>query len=73
MQDSDTSDLIFDVAALITTASQAMTLGDIIATGTPAGVDHARKPPVWLRQGETIEVEGIGVATNRIARRTARG
>ena len=47
--------------------------GDIIATGTPAGVGHARKPPVWMREGDTIEVEieGIGIATNQIARRAS--
>ena len=75
MQDSNTGDLIFDVATLITTISQAMTLepGDVIATGTPAGVGHARKPPVWMRVGDTIEIEieGIGRATNRIARRAS--
>ncbi len=75
MQDSNTADLIFDVATLITVLSEAMTLepGDIIATGTPSGVGHARKPPVWMREGDEIEVEieGIGRVTNRIARRAA--
>ena len=73
MQDSNTADLIFDVATLIATLSEAMTLepGDVIATGTPSGVGHARKPPVWMREGDEIavEIEGIGQATNRIARR----
>ena len=75
MQDSNTGDLIFDVATLISTLSESMTLepGDVIATGTPAGVGHARKPPVWMREGDEIEIEieGIGRATNPIRRRSA--
>lgn len=74
MQDSNTADLIFDVATLITVLSEAMTLepGDIIATGTPAGVGYARKPPLFLGEGDRleIEIEGIGTATNVVARRT---
>ena len=73
MQDGDTGDMIFDVATLVTVLSEAMTLepGDVIATGTPAGVGYARKPPVFLREGDQIEIEieGIGKATNPIARR----
>ena len=73
MQDSDTADMIFDVAALITTLSEAMTLepGDVIATGTPSGVGYARKPPVFLREGDRIEVEieKIGTIVNGVARR----
>ena len=73
MQDGDTGDMIFDVATLITFLSEAMTLepGDVIATGTPAGVGYARKPPVFLREGDQIEIEiaGIGKATNPIGRR----
>lgn len=73
MQDSNTSDLIFDVATLIVTLSEVMTLekGDIIATGTPAGVGYARKPPVFMREGDTVEVEieAIGTVSSRIARR----
>ncbi|MGY2737159.1 fumarylacetoacetate hydrolase family protein [Sphingomonas sp. UYP23] len=73
MQDSNTADLIFDVAQLITTLSEAMTLepGDIIATGTPAGVGYAKTPPVFLREGDhlEIEIEQIGIASNRVARR----
>ena len=75
MQDSNTSDLIFDVATLITTLSEAMTLepGDVIATGTPAGVGYARTPPVFMREGDRIEVEieSVGNASNLIARRGA--
>jgi 2-keto-4-pentenoate hydratase/2-oxohepta-3-ene-1,7-dioic acid hydratase in catechol pathway len=73
MQDSNTSDMIFDVATLIATLSEAMTLepGDVIATGTPAGVGYARKPPIFLRPGDCsqIEIEGIGTLSNVIARR----
>jgi 2-keto-4-pentenoate hydratase/2-oxohepta-3-ene-1,7-dioic acid hydratase in catechol pathway len=74
MQDSDTGDMIFDVATLIATLSEAMTLepGDVIATGTPAGVGFARKPTVYMRPGDRceIEIEGIGTLTNTIARRS---
>ena len=76
MQDSNTADLIFDVATLITTLSEAMTLepGDIIATGTPAGVGYAQKPPFFLSEGDRleIEIEQIGVANNLVARRPTR-
>ncbi len=73
MQDSNTGDMIFDVATLVATLSEAMTLepGDVIATGTPSGVGYARKPPVFLRPGDCIqiEIEGIGTLSNTIARR----
>ncbi|WP_293883260.1 fumarylacetoacetate hydrolase family protein [Sphingomonas sp.] len=73
MQDSDTADMIFDVASLIATLSEAMTLepGDVIATGTPSGVGYARKPPVFMKPGDVceIEIERIGVLTNTIVRR----
>ena len=75
MQDGNTNDMIFDVAALIATLSEAMTLepGDVIATGTPAGVGYARKPPVFLHEGDKIEVEieRIGTLTNMVAPREA--
>jgi len=75
MQDSNTADMIFDVAALVSTLSEAMTLepGDVIATGTPSGVGYARKPPVFMREGDRIEIEieGIGIAANVVARRGA--
>jgi 2-keto-4-pentenoate hydratase/2-oxohepta-3-ene-1,7-dioic acid hydratase in catechol pathway len=73
MQDSDTGDMIFDVATLIATLSEGMTLepGDVIATGTPSGVGYARTPPVFMKPGDTIniEIEKIGVLTNTIAPR----
>jgi len=75
MQDSSTADLIFDVATLVATLSQAMTLepGDVIATGTPAGVGYARTPPVFMRPGDRIEVEieGVGILANTVAARSA--
>jgi 2-keto-4-pentenoate hydratase/2-oxohepta-3-ene-1,7-dioic acid hydratase in catechol pathway len=73
MQDSNTSDMIFDVPTLISTLSQAMTLepGDVIATGTPSGVGYARKPPVFMKPGDVceIEIEGIGTLSNGVERR----
>lgn len=59
MQDSNTRELIFDVAALIEYLSHGITLepGDIIATGTPPGVGDVRKPPVYLKHGDVIQVE----------------
>ncbi|HEX5957752.1 MAG TPA: fumarylacetoacetate hydrolase family protein [Hyphomicrobiaceae bacterium] len=70
MQDSNTADMIFDTVKLIAILSEFMTLepGDMIATGTPSGVAHARKPPAWMKAGDTVEVEleGIGVLRNPI-------
>ncbi|PHS00005.1 MAG: fumarylacetoacetate hydrolase [Blastopirellula sp.] len=70
MQDSSTSQLIFKVDQLITYLSQICTLlpGDLIYTGTPPGVGMARKPPVFLKPGDTVEVEieKIGVLTNPV-------
>jgi 2-keto-4-pentenoate hydratase/2-oxohepta-3-ene-1,7-dioic acid hydratase in catechol pathway len=64
MQDSNTDQLIFGVPALIEFLSQSMTLepGDVIATGTPPGVGFARKPPVFLKPGDDMQVliEGMG-------------
>ncbi len=71
MQDGNTSDMIFDVATLIAIVSEVMTLepGDVIATGTPAGVGYARKPPFFLKAGDHCEVEiaGIGCLSNIVA------
>src|SRR5207247_11214236 len=59
MQDANTDQLIFGVPELIEFLSQTITLepGDVIATGTPSGVGFARKPPVFLRPGDMMEVE----------------
>jgi 2-keto-4-pentenoate hydratase/2-oxohepta-3-ene-1,7-dioic acid hydratase in catechol pathway len=71
MQDSNTSQMIFPVAALISILSSFTTLepGDVIVTGTPSGVGHARKPPVYLKAGDVVDAEigGIGVLTNPVA------
>lgn len=70
MQDWNTSDMIFDVPALIEFLSGSTTLlpGTVILTGTPHGVGMARQPPVWLQPGDTvtIEIEGIGALTNPV-------
>ena len=72
MQDSSTAEMIFSVAEVISFASQTMTLepGDLIATGTPAGVGFMREPPVFLRDGDevTVEIEGLGALTNPVRR-----
>ena len=68
-QDARTSDLIFDIPTLIETCSRGITLlpGDIIATGTAAGVGMGMKPPRWLQHGDVvrIEIDGIGTLLNR--------
>ena len=71
MQSAPVSDLIFDVPTLIEYCSTFARLepGDVIATGTPGGVGAARKPPVWLRDGDTVEVtiSRIGTLMNPVA------
>ena len=71
MQDTNTSDMVFNVAFAISYLSQAMTLepGDLLATGTPSGVGYARTPPVWMKPGDMveIEIEGIGILSNPVA------
>ena len=68
-QDARTSDLIFDIPSLIETCSRGITLlpGDIIATGTAAGVGMGMKPPRWLQHGDVvrIEIDGLGQLQNR--------
>ncbi len=68
-QDGDTRDMIFDIPTLIETCSRGITLlpGDVIATGTPAGVGMGFKPPKWLGAGDVvrIEIDGIGTIENR--------
>ena len=67
MQDSNTKQLIFRVDELIAYLSQVFTLepGDLIFTGTPPGVGIARKPPVFLKAGDVVEVEIDGLGTLR--------
>ncbi|MES2976792.1 MAG: fumarylacetoacetate hydrolase family protein [Pseudomonadota bacterium] len=68
-QDGQTTDLIFDIPTLIETCSRGITLypGDVIATGTPAGVGMGLTPPQYLKAGDVvrIEIDGIGVIENR--------
>jgi len=68
-QDAQTRDLIFDIPTLIETCSRGLTLypGDVIATGSPAGVGMGFDPPRWLRAGDVvrIEIDGIGAIENR--------
>ncbi len=70
MQDSNTNDLIFNTRQLVSYLSRCMTLlpGTVIMTGTPSGVGFPRKPPVFLRPGDVVEVEieGIGTLRNRV-------
>ena len=72
MQDSTTSELIFRIPELIEFLSKSITLepGDIIATGTPPGVGFARKPPVFLKDGDIceVEIEGLGILQNPVVR-----
>lgn len=71
MQHASTAGMIFPVAHTIAWLSSILTLspGDVIATGTPAGVGAARQPPVWLKPGDVVEVEieRIGVLSNPVA------
>jgi 2-keto-4-pentenoate hydratase/2-oxohepta-3-ene-1,7-dioic acid hydratase in catechol pathway len=75
MQDGNTSDLIFSIPKIIAYISQFVALkpGDVIATGTPAGVGFSRKPPVFMKAGDICEVhiEKVGVLRNPVAKDTA--
>jgi 2-keto-4-pentenoate hydratase/2-oxohepta-3-ene-1,7-dioic acid hydratase in catechol pathway len=77
MQDSSTSQMLFGVGELIARLSNIYDLqcGDVIATGTPAGVGAARQPPRWLADGDVMvcEVEGLGRLENPVRRETAHG
>ena len=70
LQDSSTEQLIFGIDHVVSFLSQTVTLepGDVIATGTPPGVGFARKPPVFLKPGDVVEVEveGLGVLVNPV-------
>ena len=65
MQDSNTSNLIFGIQALVEYVSLGTTLepGDVIATGTPGGVGDSRNPPRYLREGDVVDVSVSGVGT----------
>jgi 5-carboxymethyl-2-hydroxymuconate isomerase len=70
MQDSTTGNMVFGVAEIIEYITRTITLepGDLIATGTPAGVGAFRKPAVWMKDGDeiTIEIDGVGTLTNPV-------
>lgn len=75
MQQGNTNDLIFPVRHLIAVLSEVMTLepGDVVSTGTPSGVGFARTPPVWLKPGDTVDIEvpGIGKLSNTVQDETS--
>ena len=70
MQDADTADMIWNVRETIAILTECMTLlpGDVIIMGTPSGVGQARNPPVWMKDGDRVEIdiEQIGVLVNTI-------
>lgn len=70
MQDANTKSFLWGVVETLVLITECMTLepGDVVITGTPAGVGYARKPPVFMKQGDTIEVEieGVGLLSNPI-------
>jgi 2-keto-4-pentenoate hydratase/2-oxohepta-3-ene-1,7-dioic acid hydratase in catechol pathway len=70
MQDASTTDMIFDVATLVSICSQPFELrpGDIIISGTPSGVGLGRTPQVWMRAGDVceVEIEGVGLLRNMV-------
>lgn len=71
VQQANTSDMLFDIETLISTISEAITLepGDLIVSGTPAGVGLGHKPPLWMKQGDVceVEIEKIGILRSPIA------
>lgn len=70
VQQANTSDMLFDIETLISTISEAITLepGDLIVSGTPAGVGLGHKPPLWMKQGDMceVEIEKIGILRSPI-------
>ena len=71
MQSDNTDNMMFPIPELLVYLTQGITLepGDVIFTGTPSGVGHARKPPVWMKNGDIceVEIERIGILRNPIA------
>jgi 2-keto-4-pentenoate hydratase/2-oxohepta-3-ene-1,7-dioic acid hydratase in catechol pathway len=69
-QESNTSNMFYDVPTIVSSISQYMTLlpGDIVCTGTPAGVGHGMKPPEYLKRGDIIEygIDGLGQAYQKV-------
>ena len=72
MQDGSTDDMVFGVYELVSYISQFMTLhpGDVISTGTPSGVGLGLNPPIYLRDGDTMElgIDGLGFQSQRVVR-----
>ena len=70
MQNANTSDMVFGVAQTLSLLSDVLTLepGDVVVMGTPAGVGYARNPQVWMKPGDTIEIdiERVGVLSNPV-------
>lgn len=71
VQSANTSDMVFPIDVLISRLSEVFTLepGDIVVTGTPAGVGFARTPQIWMKPGDVceVEVEGIGLLRNTVS------
>ena len=69
-QDSNTSDMLFNCAQIVSSLTSGLTLepGDTIATGTPSGVALGMEPQAWLQDGDTVEltIAGIGTLTNKV-------
>ena len=74
LQSDNTDNMMFPVAETLVYLTQGITLepGDIVFTGTPSGVGHPRKPPIWMKPGDTceIDIEGVGVLANPIVDET---
>jgi 2-keto-4-pentenoate hydratase/2-oxohepta-3-ene-1,7-dioic acid hydratase in catechol pathway len=74
LQDANTDDMLFGVAETVALVTECMTLepGDLLVMGTPAGVGHARKPPLWMKAGDVceIEIEQVGLLRNPIVDET---
>jgi 2-keto-4-pentenoate hydratase/2-oxohepta-3-ene-1,7-dioic acid hydratase in catechol pathway len=70
VQEASTSGMIFDIETLVVMLSEVMTLqaGDLIVTGTPAGIGMAREPQLWMKAGDVceVEIEQLGVLRNAV-------
>lgn len=70
MQNGTTSNLIFSIPVLVAYVSRFMTLlpGDVISTGTPAGVGLGFNPPIYLKEGDTMElgIDGLGISKQKV-------
>jgi 2-keto-4-pentenoate hydratase/2-oxohepta-3-ene-1,7-dioic acid hydratase in catechol pathway len=70
MQSDNTENMMFPLRETLVAITEGITLepGDIVLTGTPSGVGHARKPPVWMKHGDVceVEIEGVGILRNNV-------